>query len=282
LWSSGFSYVVLHIAAILNLHARIGAKMLGPQARRLICTDQWTDHYPARESFAKELDMLLQFAKEQNCLPIFKPKLEARRNTQRDEALNELRIAYLLHHGGFPIVQWEPPGLNGKVGEYLVGTLEARNVFVEVKSPGWEGELSEEERRAGRGRQPKYRRAENFAVGNWKSLQKCIASEKTYPKFTPSQPSLLVVADDFKFSLNDSLNQVEIALYAGHKGYGELGYFTSARFENLGAVGIFEASSAGREVEYEFQVFANPFALHDTKVPDSLLKFKVQSQNRWS
>jgi hypothetical protein len=39
-------------------------------------------------------------------------------NTQRDEALDELRVAYLLHHSQFPVVQWEPPGLNGKVGEY--------------------------------------------------------------------------------------------------------------------------------------------------------------------
>jgi hypothetical protein len=228
----------------------------------------------------RELDTLLQFADEQNCLSIFKPKLEAERTRQRDKALNELRVAYLLHQGGFPIVQWDPPGLNGKIGEYLVRTPEARNVFVEVKSPGWEGEgdLSKEERRA-RTKQPKYGKAESFAVGNWRALQKCIASEKTYPKFTPAQSNLLVVADDFRFSLTDSINHVKIALYADHKGYGELGYFTSARFENLGAVGIFDASSAGHEVKYEFQVFANLFALHSTALPDSLLKFKVESQN---
>ncbi len=176
-------------------------------------------------------------------------------------------------------MQWEPPGLNGKVGEYLVGTPEGLCVFVEVKSPGWEGELSEDERLGGRTKQPKYDKAESFAVGNYKSLRRCIASEKTYPKFTPTQSNLLIVADDFKFGLSDSLSQVEVALYADHKGYGKVGCFTSAEFENLGAVGIFGFSSAGSQVEYPFQVFANPFALRSTKIPDSLLRFRVEGQN---
>jgi|SRR5208283_1113076 len=117
-----------------------GARLLGPVARRLISPDRWTDQYPAWPASAKELDVLLLFADEQGRLAHFIPRLESR-NTQRDEALSELRVAYLLHHNQFPVVRWEPPGLNGKVGEYLIGTPEGQDVFVEVKSPGWEGEL---------------------------------------------------------------------------------------------------------------------------------------------
>src|SRR5713226_4757126 len=117
-----------------------GAKLFGPAARRLISPDGWTDQYPATPAYAKELDVLLSFADDQGRLAHFTPRLESR-NTQRDEALDELRVAYLLHHSQFPVVQWEPPGLNGKVGEYLISTLEGQHVFVEVKSPGWEGEL---------------------------------------------------------------------------------------------------------------------------------------------
>ena len=110
-------------------------------------------------------------------------------------------------------------------------------VFVEVKSPGWEGELSDKERRAGRAKQPKYQPRGGGAFGNWQPLQKCIASAKTYPKFAPTQPNLLIVADDLMVSLPDSIWHVEIGLYADHTGYGEMGYFTSSRFENLGGVG---------------------------------------------
>jgi hypothetical protein len=256
-----------------------GAKALGPVARRLVSPARWTDAYPSCETFSKELDALLLFAEEQGCLQQFVPKLESR-DGQRDDALSELRVAYWLHHNDFPIVKWEPSGLNRKIGECLIDTPESQKVFVEVKSPGWEGELSVEARLAGRTKQPKHQDGEGGSFGNWDALQKCIASPKTYPKFAPNQSNLLVVADDLKVSLHNTIRHVKIALYADHKGYGELGYFTSARFENLGGVAIFGASSyffSNRGLEYEFQIFDNPFALASTRLPESLLKFKAKA-----
>jgi hypothetical protein len=254
---------------------------LGPVARRLICPANWTDQYPRNEAYRKELDVLLAFAEKQNGLRIYKPKLESK-NAKRDEYLNELRVAFFLHQRGLPLLRWDPPGLNGRVGEFLVGSPELHNVFVEVKSPGWEGELSNEERAMDRTKQPKYEKAGCFAVGNWEPLRRCISS--AYPKFNPSQPNLLVVADDLKFSLHDSLSHVEIALYACQKAYGhsygQCGYFTSARFKNLGGVGIFEASSAGGAVDYGFHVFPNHFALASAKLPESLLRLEANG-NDW-
>lgn len=55
------------------------------------------------------------------------------------------------------------------------------------------------------------------------------------------------------------------------------GYFTSARFENLGGVGVFGANLGRRGVEYEFIVFDNPFALPCTRLPESLLRFKKKT-----
>ncbi len=256
-----------------------GAQLFGPAARRLLSPDRWTDGYAATPEFAKELDVLLSFADDHDRLPHFIPRLESK-NAQRDEALDELRVAYLLHHSHFPVTRWEPPGLNGKVGEYLVGTREGQRVFVEVKSPGWEGELSDEERNAGRAKQSKYQQGERGGgFVNWQPLQRCIASPRTYPKFSPTQPNLLIVADDLKMPLSESLDHVEIALYADHAGYGEMGYFTSAKFENLGGIGIFRALSlafsAVSKVEYDFKLFENPFALPSVKLPASLLMLKT-------
>lgn len=254
---------------------QFGPQLFGPVARRLISSDKWTDQYPAGRVFARELDALLYFADEQGCRLRFLPRLESM-DTQRDEALSELRVAYMLHHYGFSVKQWDPPGLGGKVGEYLVGTPEGLSVFVEVKSPGWESELSGAEKSAGRDKQPKYIGLEGRAVGNWKPLQYCIES-KAYNKFSPTQPNLLVVADDLKTPLSDSLDHVEIALYEDHARYGVSGLFTSAQFENLGGVGVFNFYSEGRGVQYEFTLFENPFALATTKLPDSFSKFKTKT-----
>jgi hypothetical protein len=235
----------------------------------LICPDRWTDAYPAWPEWAKELDVLLEFVDEQAHLPQYVPRLESK-NAQRDEALNELRIAYWFYQTGFPIAEWEPPGLNSKVGEYAITTPGNENTFVEVKSPGWEGELSDTELQSGRAKQPKYGTNGGGAVGNWIPLQKCI--EKAYPKFAPTQSNLLVVADDLMLSLHDTLEHVEIALYNRHPGYGTTGCFNSSKFENLGAVGIFQAFLTSRGVEYCFKIYDNPFALPATRLPGSLLE----------
>ncbi len=250
-----------------------GPKLFGPIARRLICPDRWKDEYPAWPEYAKELDALLAFADERGRVAHFKPRLESKK-AQRDEALDELRVAYWLNHKGFPISQWEPPGLNGKIGEYLIRAKDQTNIFVEVKSPGWEGELSDDERKAGRAQQPKYTGLEGGAVGNWIPVQKCI--ERAYPKFDPAQPNLLVVADDLHFGLYDCLDHVELALYNTHKGYGMVGYFTSPAFANLGGVGVFRTIIGDRGVEYQFRAFDNPFALPTARLPGSILKLQEE------
>jgi hypothetical protein len=73
--------------------AGTGALRLGPAARRLISPDRWTDGYPGPVAYSRELDVLLDWASQRNYLKRFVPNIEAK-NTKRDEALNELRLAY--------------------------------------------------------------------------------------------------------------------------------------------------------------------------------------------
>ena len=252
-----------------------GATRLGPIARKLVSPDRWTDGYPGPPAYAKELDSLLKFADEHGCLARFVPNLEAR-DKQRDKALNELRLAYLLHHLGFPILRWDPAGANGKVGEFLLDSPEKVPIFAEVKSPGWESELSGSQIQAGRAQKPKYIGLEGGAIGNWQAVHRCIASPKTYPKFRSDQSSLLIMADDLRVPLHDTLFQVKEALYGERRFYGEDGYFTTDRFENIGGLGVFGSFSAvpSRGLEYEFVVFENPCALVATRLPGSMMKFK--------
>jgi hypothetical protein len=251
--------------------AGTGALRLGPAARRFVSPERWTDGYPGPVAYSRELDVLLDWASKRNYLNRFLPNIEAK-NTKRDEALNELRLAYLFDHTGFPLVRLDPPGADTRIGEYLLNSPERANVFVELKSRGWESELSKEEIAAGRQHQPKYRnQVEGGAVGNWDPVQRCIESNKTYPKFTNNQPNLLIIADDLKVPLHFSLIHVQSALFGTAPPYPRDGYFNSNRFENIGGLGIFGSSSSGAGLEYEFIIYPNPYALPATRLPQSLL-----------
>lgn len=88
--------------------AGTGALRLGPAARRLISPDRWTDGYPGPVAYSRELDVLLDWASKRNYLKRFVPNIEAK-NTKRDEALNELRLAYLFDHTAFLLCNWTRP-----------------------------------------------------------------------------------------------------------------------------------------------------------------------------
>ena len=253
-----------------------GASRLGPIARKLICPDVWTDGYPGPDVFIKELDVLLRFANERGCLERFRPNLEAR-NKQRDKALNELRLAYLFDSLDFPILLWDPPGASGRrIGEFLLDSPEKTPIFVEIKSPGWESELSPREIAAGRALQPKYEEFGGGAIGNWQAVHRCIASSKTYPKFSSTQSNLLVISDDFKVPLHDTLFQVEQALYGPKKFFVEDGYFATNRFENIGGLGVFGIWPS-QGMGYQYAVFENPNALAATKLRPSMLTYKPKA-----
>jgi hypothetical protein len=150
------------------------------------------------------------------------------------------------------------------------------SVFVEIKSRGWESELSQAQLDAGLAKLSKYDVWKGGAVGNWQAVHACISSENAYPKFLPTQPNLSIMADDLNVSLHDSLFQVQQALFGEKRFYGEDGYFTTNRFENIGGLGVFNSVSraSGSGMEYEFIVYLNPNALPATRLPNSWTVYK--------
>jgi hypothetical protein len=247
---------------------------LGPRASALFSPLPWTDDYPASQEWADELEALLAFSESQGQHNRFLPKLRTPRNKQRDAALSELRVAFFLNHSGFSIAAWDPPGNDGNVGEYSISTPEGSTVFTEVKSRCWESELSQEERLAGRTKLPKYLESDPAAYANWKGVRDCIS--EAYSKFTPNEPNLLVIADNFFVSLARTAPwQINVALFATHGTYGgEVGYFTRATYQNLGAIALFAAEVLDSAVEYGFQVFPNPHALVQTTIPSALASLR--------
>jgi hypothetical protein len=247
---------------------------LGPVARKPINPDAWRGGYPGPDAYVKEFESLLHFANQNGYLERFRPNLESI-DRQRDKALNELRLAYLFAGLGFGIGEWNPAGANGKIGEFLLNTPEKQSVFVELKSRGWESELTEAQKKAGLAKSTKYEVWKGGAIGNWKAVHECIKAENCYPKFRNDSPNLLVMADDLRVSLTDSAFHVGAALFGEARFYQEDGYFTTDRFENIGELGIFNCFSdaLSRGMEYEFTIYENPKALPATRLPESLLKY---------
>jgi hypothetical protein len=245
---------------------------LKPLSAMLVRDAGWKgkDAYPAWQEYADELEVLLGFLRRQGQLERFWPRLRSPRPHERDEALQEIRVAYHLSERGFPICDWEPLGAGEHKGEFNIRARESSLVFVEVKAPGWESELSDAQRAAGRQKEEKYRRGiEGGAVGPWRGIRQAI--RKAYPKFLDSQANLLVIADDYFVSLNEwgdlAAGQ---ALLLDSTALGERGYFCSSLYENLGGVAFFSAAISEQRVEYQFTLYRNPKTLKTTALPDSL------------
>src|SRR5438128_2474411 len=116
--------------------------ILGPLTARLQSESKWTDQYPAWQVYADECERVLEFLGDQGETGRFWPRLSSKKQ-QRDEALNEVRVAHYLDSIGYPVVAWEPVDAPPYNTEFSVSLGNSKPVFIEVKSPGWEGEITD-------------------------------------------------------------------------------------------------------------------------------------------
>jgi hypothetical protein len=174
---------------------------------------------------------------------------------KRDEALAEIYAAYVIEKSaGHPITTWEPPGNNGKLGEFSF-VFKGREIFCEVKSPGWEREIVESGGPASpRLKKAKYLPGDHGSFDNSGYVRDTVA--KAYPKFPNDQPTLLVV-DDFKVSLSDDPIGMLKALQPN------VGCFATRSYCNLGAVAVVNME----KIEPSFRVYHNPRALEAVVLP---------------
>lgn len=176
---------------------------LGPLTQRIFKKNRWGDGYPSYQALADELENALTFTDAEKQFTYFLPRLR-QPASQRDETLSEIFVAYyLIHYKGFRIASWRPQGAPSKKGgntegEYEISLQQGPPIFVEVKSPGWESELSSLERKAGRDKLPKHQHGHHGSYNAEKEVLR-IARE-AMEKFTNTRPNLLVVCDDLRVS----------------------------------------------------------------------------------
>jgi len=246
---------------------------LGPLGSLVKSEERWTDEYPAWQQYADEFEELLNWTKAKGRWSSYLGALQGP-NSQRDSALMEIRVAKHLESSGFPVVDWKPRGAAANEGEYTVQGQSRQRIFVEVKSPGWEGEVSEVERRAGRLAELKHKDLEARFVAPWERIQ--FAVDKAYKKFRGDTPNLLIIADDLFISLQHGTElHVGQALYSNLRTHP--GYFTHQRYDKLGGVGIFWIDGNGANVQYYMRVFLNPNALNETALSlDMKQRFRAE------
>jgi len=229
---------------------------LGPLTIAMMERARWqgTSAFPSSQLFADEIEKILNFAYWNGQFEHYLGHLSGT-SSQRDSALAELRVAFFLCRNGFRISTWRPTGEGAREGEYSVRGPSAIDIFIEVKSPGWESELKPREIARGRQRQPKDLYCEARFVNPARALR--FAIDKAYGKFANNIPNLLVIADDLFIGLGERPQEfAETPLYKAESG----GYFATAKYERLGGVGIFSLRNSNTEVWYEMKLFLNPFA----------------------
>ena len=242
---------------------------LGPLTLSVLNSARWKDEdqYPAFQVYADECETLLEFARAQGQFDRYLGDLTASRR-QRNAASAELRVAYHLDQNGFEVIKWKPVGLAPKEGEFLIRGPAGVETFVEVKGPSWQSELTAEEIKSGRTKQPKDLYLEARSIAPWKAIQ--FAVEKAYGKLATSVPNLLVIADDLFVSLQHGTEMmVSMALYEKHY----QGRFTVPDYERLGGAGIFWMEPSGGRVRYGMKLFLNPFASVSSLPPDLVEAF---------
>jgi hypothetical protein len=216
--------------------------------------------------------LLLKFLHDNGALERFWSRLRSKAQ-QRDETLNEIRVAYFLYSAGYPVVDWEPEDAGGHKLEFAVA-IPHQQMLVEVKSPGWEAELSQEQRMAGRPSQPKYRigASEGGAAGPVQVIRRTV--QKARPKFSGKQPSIVVLSDDCRVNLGEwGWGPLQMALTQDCVGGYGPGLFHDPLYSVIGAVCLFWAVSVfgQRGIEYHSRCVANPKALPEAVVPQDVV-----------
>jgi hypothetical protein len=156
-----------------------------------------TSVYPASQPWADELERLLAFLAAQGQFERFLSRLRGK-ESQLEGALAEIRLAYFLHRNGFAILEWEPVAVEGRPGDLSVSWQRGAPIFVEVKGPGWESELTADELKGARKGQGKYVDSEVRSVNSVDSVLRAI--DKCLPKLAIGRANLVVIVDNLHIS----------------------------------------------------------------------------------
>jgi hypothetical protein len=243
--------------------------VLGPLTRLISDGAKWRHQgaFPECQGCADDLERVLNFSELQGQFERFLPRLKDDARS-RDSALAEIRTGFLFHRKGFKILRWEPPSGSGKLGDLEIRWGSTEAIFVEVKAPDWEGELSESERTPDRKALGRLVDGEARSVDPIGEAFKVI-EENALPKFSDTMPNLVVVVDNYFSSVVGHPYQ-----YLQERAEAEL---RAPKYSRLGGVLFLKTDVWKSTVEYLVAFVANPNAIRNCSLPTGVIEGLARS-----
>jgi len=186
--------------------------IIGPFTQQFMSGATWNgqDDFPGLQEMANDVEDVLIFLDRESLLGAFSAQANKQPNPRkRDELFAEARAAYFLATNGFKVVGWHTSGAGNKEGEFNISLGGSPNIFVEVKAPGYQGEISwminanpkhespNLQHLKDRRKQPKFitGAAEGFALAPHLDCMN-VVRKNVLPKLMNTCPNLAIVVDD--------------------------------------------------------------------------------------
>lgn len=214
------------------------------------------DFFPSSAEWKNEINNWFLFINGKNQLNRYVPRLNDS-TTRRDEALAEIFSAYFLETIlNYEVINWEQRTISNNNVDFVVCSTKDK-IYCEVKSPGWEAELKNNEQLSGRKALPKHLEGEVRFPEPWQRIRYAI--KKSYQKFLPTEKNLLIIHDDLFVSLLEDFSRkdINIVLFEEKGIYNnEIGYFVNSAFSNIGGILFIDCRYVSK-IEYRCRFIAN-------------------------
>ena len=207
----------------------------------------WSEqrNFPPCDDWKDDIEKHLNFMQCKGWLKSIRPQLQSR---NYESFLSEIYAAYFVEVNlGFEVTSWNPKTKEARDVEFCVQDKAGSEIFCEVKSPGWQGQLTKEEIYSGRAKRPKHSTfGETRGTTPYMKIRKTL--DKSYKKFISNKQNLLIITDNlfkppsFGPRMNPELGRkipwdIYIALYNYHDElYSGKGCFRTKEYENLGGI----------------------------------------------
>lgn len=155
--------------------------ILGTLTRKMCHGAQWSEEeFPSSQEWADFFEKLLNHISQQGQFERYIERLRGIIN-QRDGALCEILTSFFFNRHRFKVIDYEPEEIMNRPGDLIVQWRDTLPIFIEVKSPGWKGELTEEEKIGLRGKRPRIIGGESRSSDPLERID--FAIRKALPKF---------------------------------------------------------------------------------------------------
>lgn len=233
---------------------------LGSLTRTIRDGARWESEacFPGTQVWADEIERILSFLQSQGVLSEFIPRFRGD-TRQRDAAFAEARVGFFFHRNHFKILTWSPKETNCP-GDLEIQWRDTSPIFIEVKGPTWQAELTPEERLAGRKSQPRIVDGQVRSVNPSVEIRGAVL--KALPKLSSTRANLVAIVDDLFLSPLDHPS----AIFTGEID----AYLATAECGRVSGVFLFKAVSWAGFVEYRKHFIPNRSAVRP--LPGSVLQ----------